>query len=158
MSETMYGYAYVSEIKKRVLGKSTDTSFDSEMQKVAYEASRLIDNVLYYYTANLTNTDTRNPIYWQQNTSNVPPQITDIANDLGASIFKRRMLPNEVKIRGPQLPLDNQEVVIDSQGWYALAWSKLQSFIRSNYVKPKMKIVSSNQVQSDPLSKGYTVN
>jgi len=81
----------------------------------------------------------------------IPDIISVIAADFCASIFKRRMLPDEVKIRGEFLPMESQDAVLDSQGWYAIAWKKLQIFIKSVYVKPRFKLI-----QSDPLSKwGY---
>lgn len=204
-------YVYLEDVKERLLIQSTDTTYDAAISKVALEATYLVDSILYYYTASLEETNTKNPIYWRtqvltlintgfvictssdigkyvkddgveigtlltydntlrkwwiKTTSTIlvnsvmsitngtgagtaqanssmdalPPIISAIAADFTASIFKRRMFPDEVKIRGDFIP-PTEDTMIDAQGWYALAFKKIQSFIRSTYGKPKFKLI-----------------
>jgi hypothetical protein len=58
-------------------------------------------------------------------------QIAAITADFAASMFKRRMLPDDVKIRGALQPDMINE--IDSSGWFAQGVRKIEQYIKSYY-------------------------
>jgi hypothetical protein len=61
-----------------------------------------------------------------------PEEIKVITADFGASIFKRRMMPEDVTLRGALQP--DQINQIDATGWFALGLRKLEQYIKSKYI------------------------
>ena len=112
------GYCDHDLIKERLLIESTDETYDAELDSAAVEASRLIDIYLTPYTTVPLGGD-------------IPEQILYICADFAASIFKRRMMPSEVNIRGQLSPEGGN--VIEASGWWALALKKLEEYIKSTY-------------------------
>ena len=112
------GYCDHDMIKERLLIESTDETYDAELDSAAVEASRLIDIYLTPYTTVPLGGD-------------IPEQILYICADFAASIFKRRMMPSEVNIRGQLSPEGGN--VIEASGWWALALKKLEEYIKSTY-------------------------
>jgi len=60
-----------------------------------------------------------------------PEEIKVITADFGASIFKRRMMPEDVTLRGALQP--DQLNQMDATGWFALGIRKLEQFIKSKF-------------------------
>ena len=113
----IYGYCEVSDVKERMLVESADNSYDDSIDSTITEASRLVDLYLTPYTTVPLDV--------------IPDIIKYITADFASSIFKRRMMPNEVKLR-------NQQIIegmgdLDAGGWYAIGKSKLDAYIRSTY-------------------------
>ncbi|MGB9856098.1 MAG: hypothetical protein ACPLKS_06110 [Caldisericum exile] len=61
-----------------------------------------------------------------------PYEIQQITADFAASIFKRRMMPEDVNLRGALQP--DQINQIDATGWFSLGIAKLERYIKSKYV------------------------
>ena len=111
-------YCAIADVKDRLLIKTADSSYDTAMTNAIIEASRTIDIFLKPYT------DV--PLQYT-----VPDPVIIIAADLAASIFKRRLVPSEVKIRGAMQPDMIND--IDGTGWFALAFKKLLDYIKNYY-------------------------
>jgi len=112
------GYCTRDMIKERMLIESADDSYNDALDSAAVEASRLIDLYLTPYCVVPLGGD-------------VPAQIEYICADFATSIFKRRMMPDEVKLQG-QLQADNLSQM-EATGWYAIAKSKLDEYIKVTY-------------------------
>ena len=113
-------YCSNAAVKERILILEADNSYDAALDSAILEASRLVDIFLMpYVTTPLTGND-------------VTTQIAAITADFGASIFKRRMMPTEMQIRGPMEPTQLNEV--NASGWFAIAIRKIEMYIRSKYV------------------------
>ena len=110
-------YCDKADVKERLLIKSTDTSYDTALDNAIVEASRTIDIFLKPYT--------------DVPLEDIPDQIVVIAGDLSASIFKRRLIPSEVKVRGALQPDMIND--IDGTGWFALALKKILDYIKAFY-------------------------
>ena len=111
-------YCAVNDVKDRLLVKNADTSYDAAITIAIIEASRTVDIFLKpYETVPLQYT--------------VPDPVIIITADLSASIFKRRLIPSEVKIRGPLQPDMINDV--DGTGWFAMALKKLLDYIKNYY-------------------------
>jgi hypothetical protein len=106
------------DVKERLLIKSVDTSYDTALDNAIIEASRTIDTFLKPYE--------EVPLQYT-----VPDQIVIIAGDLSSSIFKRRLVPSEVKVRGALQPDMIND--IDGTGWFALALKKILDYIKAFY-------------------------
>ena len=125
-------YCSIDDIKQRMLIESNDTQYDDALNNAANEASELVDIFLKPYEATL-------PLESPDN------QIVAITADFGASIFKRRMLPEEVGIRGPSIIAGGGTDTLtqmDATGWFALALKKMEQYIRNTYVLVRNQITS----------------
>lgn len=127
MSENETMYCNITDIKDRMLIDDNDTQYDDALNTAANEASRIVDIFLKPYA------DV--PL----NSSNITSQISNITADFGASIFKRRMTPDEVQIRGALAPDMNAE--INAVGWFAQGVRKMEMYIKSYYT-----------LQTDPVN------
>lgn len=113
-------YCDKDAVKDRMLIVIGDTTYDNALDVAIEEASRLVDVFLKPYL-----------------TSPEPPletpdsHIAAITADFAASLFKRRMLPDDVKIRGALQPDMMNE--IDSTGWFAQGVRKIEQYIKSYY-------------------------
>jgi hypothetical protein len=113
----MTAYSTKTAIKDRLLIASTDTSYDTALDTAIAEADRTIDIFLKpYVTVPLTS---------------VSDQIAIISADFASSIFKRRLVPQEVKLRGTLQPDMINDV--DGTGWFAVGLKKLLDYIKSYY-------------------------
>jgi hypothetical protein len=111
-------YCLKQDIKDRMLIDSTDTSYDAALDDSINEASRIVDVFIKpYATVPLTTYDVN---------------IQQITADFAANVFKRRTIPDEVKVRGSVRPDMMGEV--DATGWFALGLRKLEKYIHSYYV------------------------
>jgi len=61
-----------------------------------------------------------------------PEEIKVITADFAASVFKRRMMPEDVTLRGALQP--DQINQVDATGWFALGLRKLEQYIKSKYI------------------------
>jgi hypothetical protein len=107
-------------VKDRMLIVLSDTSYNDALDVAIEEASRLVDVFLKPYL-----TDPEPPLETPDD------QIKAITADFAASMFKRRMLPDDVKIRGALQPDMINE--IDSSGWFAQGVRKIEQYIKSYY-------------------------
>jgi len=108
-------YCTLSDLHDRLL--IVDNSYDSSLIIAAVEASRLVDDFLKPYTTV--------PL------STVNQSIEYITADFSASVFKRRMTPNEVTIRGTLQPDMINDM--DGTGWFGLGIRKLEQYIKNYY-------------------------
>lgn len=114
----MAEYCDKTAVKDRLLINTSDTQFDTALDIAIVEADRTIDIFLKpYTTVPLTGT--------------IPDQIAIIAADFACSIFKRRLNPQEVKLRGTLQPDMINDT--DGSGWFAAGLRKLQEYIKSYY-------------------------
>jgi hypothetical protein len=111
-------YCEKGPVKDRVLINPSDTSYDDALDVAIEEASRLVDIFLKPYVDTIPLED------WND-------QISAITADFSASIFKRRMLPDEVKIPGSLQPDQMNE--INAQGWFGQGIRKIEMYIKSYY-------------------------
>ena len=111
-------YGTSSEVKNRLLIKSTDTTFDTAITAAIAEADKVVDMYLTPYEEDLPLSET-------------PDMIGVVANDFAASIFKRRLNPDEVKLRGALQPDMINDV--DGSGWFALGLRRLYDYIKIVY-------------------------
>lgn len=111
-------YCDKADVKDRLLIKSADTSYDTALDNAIIEASRTVDIFLKPYA------DV--PLQYT-----IPDPVIIITADLSSSIFKRRLIPSEVKIRGAMQPDMIND--IDGTGWFALALKKLLDYIKNYY-------------------------
>ena len=115
----MTAYCNIALLKDRLLIGVNDTQYDDALNNAADEASRLVDIFIKpYTTVPLTTPDS---------------QIIAITADFGTSIFKRRMLPDEVRMRGTDI-LQPDLGAVDATGWFALALRKIEQYIKNYYV------------------------
>lgn len=120
MTEISNAYCTYEDVKDRVLILTSDNTYDSSIASAAVESSRLVDIFLMpYVTTPLTGND-------------LTSQVAAITADFTASIFKRRMFPEEMKVRGPMEP--TQLDTIDATGWFAMAVSKIERYIRNKFI------------------------
>ena len=119
-------YCDKAVVKDRLLIASADTSYDTALDQAIAEASRMIDIFLKPYTSI--------PIPDAGGVTTADAQIQQITGDFSASIFKRRMVPNEVTLRGSMLP-NAMDIVseMDASGWFAIGIRKLELYIKSFY-------------------------
>jgi len=111
-------YCLKDAVKDRMLIATADTSYDTALDTAITEASRLVDIFLKPYTTV--------PL-----TSPYPDQISAITADFSASIFRRRMMPDDVKVRGTLRP--DQMGEMDAVGWFAQGIKKIEEYIKSYY-------------------------
>jgi hypothetical protein len=130
-------YCAVNDVKDRLLVKTTDTSYDTAITNAIVGASRTVDIFLKPYEVV--------PLSYT-----VPDPIIIVTADLAASIFKRRLVPSEVKIRGAMQPDMIND--IDGTGWFALALKKLLDYIK-NYYALAVSTNASNSVYNPELFK-----
>ena len=112
-------YCVKDDVKDRLLITTSDTSYDTALDIAIAEASRTVDIFLKPYTT-VPLEDT------------VPDQVAYITADFASSIFKRRLIPQEVKLRGTIQPDMINDV--DGTGWFAVGLKKLQDYIKSYYI------------------------
>ena len=117
VASTSTVYCVKNDVKDRLLIALTDTSYDTALDVAIAESSRTIDIFLKpYVTVPLVSVDT---------------QVEIICADMSASIFKRRLIPQEVKLRGTLQPDMINDV--DGTGWFAVGLKKLLDYIKSYY-------------------------
>lgn len=115
---TYAGYCSIDLIKDRILDPHSDTQYNADLEAAGTEASRVVDIFLKpYTTVPLSGT--------------IPDAVVIITADFAASVFKRRMLPEEVKMQ-PELTPENLNQM-EATGWFAQGMKKLQEYIRSYY-------------------------
>jgi hypothetical protein len=120
MSENETTYVSLNDIKDRMLIPLDDDQFDDALNAAGLEASRVIDMFLGAYTT----------VPLTDNT--VPREVAIISADIAASIFKRRMMPEDVELHGSLTPDNSDEIV--ARGWFGQGIQKLEQYIRSHYV------------------------
>ena len=127
-------YCYWQDIYDRLL--IMDHSYDTQMSMAAGEASRLVDMLLTPYVSTL-------PLpSWDSN-------IEFITADFCASIFKRRLTPNEVTLRGTLQPDMINDV--DGTGWFAMFLTKIERYIKSYFVLTQAFATTGNAVNNPSL-------
>ena len=95
-----------------------DDTYDTSIEAAAIEAYDLVNVFLKpYVTVPLSSVDSN---------------IRYICADFASSIFKRRMTPNEVSIRGTLQPDMINDM--DGTGWFGLGIRKLEQYIKNYYV------------------------
>jgi len=120
-----------------------DTSYNDSLSAAICEASRLVDTFLRAYTTVPLAED------------DVTSEISIITADFAASIFKRRMMPEDVTLRGALQP--DQINQIDATGWFALGMRKLEQYIKSKYViqeKPLQDTIYNPEIYIDLFNRG----
>ena len=113
------GYCDITLLKDRLLIAANDTQYDDALNSAVNEASRLVDLFLKPYVEVPLN--------------DADEQIEAITADFGASIFKRRMLPDEVRMRGTDI-LQPDVGAVDASGWFALGLRKIEQYIKNYYI------------------------
>ena len=113
------GYCGLNAVKDRLLIATDDTSYNDSLAMAICEASRLVDTFLRAYTT----------VPLAEN--DVTSEISMITADFAASIFKRRMMPEDVTLRGALQP--DQLNQMDATGWFALGIRKLEQYIKNKY-------------------------
>lgn len=117
------GYATLNDMKDRLLIETADNSYNDALESAGTEASRVVDIFLKpYCTVPLTNDTTP---------TNNDTTISAITSDFAASIFKRRMMPEDVILK-PELTPENLGQM-EASGWFAAGMKKLQEYIRSYF-------------------------
>jgi hypothetical protein len=107
-----------------MLIKANDVAnYTTEMNYCIVEASRMIDTFLMPYVTTL-------PYVVSGGGKNIPDQIVIAAADFSASIFKRRYVPSEVKMKNLMPDMIND---VDGSGWFALGLKKLIEYIKDNF-------------------------
>jgi hypothetical protein len=112
-------YCSIDDVKDRLLIATGDTTYDTALNNAVNEASTVCDMFLRAYTTV--------PL-----SSPYPDEVRYATADIGASIFKRRMMPEDVTLRGALQP--DQLNQMDATGWFALGIRKLEQYIKSKYV------------------------
>ena len=111
-------YCDIDLIKNRLLIEITDEQFDDNLEDAADEASTVVDMYLKPYEETLPLADPDD-------------MIQHITADFASGIFKRRLNPDEIKLRGSlQVDMIND---VDGSGWFAVAFKRLQDYIKVNY-------------------------
>ena len=117
MNQTMY--CAVADLVDRMLVKANDvTNYTAEMNYCIVEASRMVDTFLMPYVTTLPYVE------------NIPDQIVIASADFAASVFKRRYVPSEVKMKNLMPDMIND---VDGSGWFALGLKKLIEYIKDNF-------------------------
>ena len=130
----MTNYAALNDVKDRMLIALNDTNYNTALNAAMNEASVVVDMFLVAYT-----TIPLNP---------VPDAIAIATADIAASIFKRRMMPEDVEIKGNLTPDNEGELV--ARGWFGQGIQKLEQYIRSVYViGTAITTISNPQVYMD---------
>ena len=127
-------YCATEDITNRLLIRDDDVSqYQVDIDYAIIEASRMVDIFLKpYITVPISGT--------------VPDQVVIVTADFASSIFKRRYIPDDVKIKGALQPDMINDV--DGTGWFAVGLKKLLDFIKSYYA------LSGNE----PVSEGVLTN
>jgi len=122
MNQTQY--CAVADLVDRMLVKANDVAnYTPEMTYCIVEASRMVDTFLMPYVTTL-------PYVVTGVGKNIPDQIVIVAADFSASIFKRRYVPSEVKMKNLMPDMIND---VDGSGWFALGLKKLIEYIKDNF-------------------------
>lgn len=133
VASTSSVYCTKADIKDRMLIASTDTTYDTSLDIAIIEASRTVDIFLKpYVTVPLVTYD---------------DAISIITADMSSSIFKRRLMPSEVKLRGSLQPDMINDV--DGTGWFAVGLKKLLDYIKSYYALLEPASTSSAMVNPE---------
>jgi len=130
MSEYNPEYCNIDLVKDRLLIAIDDTTYDEALHNAVKEASRVCDMFLRAYT----NVPLEPTIEEQAGCGTVYVyyyEIQQATADIAASIFKRRMMPEDVTLRGALQP--DQLNQMDATGWFALGIRKLEQFIKSKF-------------------------
>jgi len=134
----MTNYAALNDVKDRLL-IINDTSYDGAINTAMNEASVVVDAFLVAYTTVPLNS--------------TPSLIAIATADIAASIFKRRMMPEDVEFKG-QLAPDTGESEIIARGWFGQGIQKLEQYIRSVYViGTAITTISNPQIYMDLYNK-----
>jgi hypothetical protein len=127
---TYSGYCGIDLIKDRVLIDHAITSYDADLEAAGTEASRVSDMFLKpYVTVPLVS---------------VSDQVAEITADFGASIFKRRMFPEDVKLDTGLTPEGINQ--LQAGGWFAQGLMKMREYIKNFYALQQNVVDSNNQV------------
>jgi len=122
MNQTQY--CAVADLVDRMLVKANDvTNYTAEMNYCIVEASRMVDTFLLPYVGTL-------PYVVTGGGKNIPDQIVIASADFAASVFKRRYVPSEVKMKNLMPDMIND---VDGSGWFALGLKKLIEYIKDNF-------------------------
>ena len=139
----MTAYCSIDDVKDRLLIATSDTSYDTALNNAINEASVVCDMFLRAYTTV--------PL-----TSPYPDEVRYASADIAASIFKRRMMPEDITLRGALQP--DQLNQMDATGWFALGIRKLEQYIKSKYVVQDKPFTSNTvynpEIYIDLMSKG----
>jgi len=135
-------YCSIDDVKDRLLIATTDTSYDTALNNAVNEASVVCDMFLRAYTSVPLTT--------------VPDEVRYASADIAASIFKRRMMPEDITLRGALQP--DQLNQMDATGWFALGIRKLEQYIKSKYVVQDKPFTSNSvynpEIYVELMSKG----
>ena len=122
MNQTQY--CAVADLVDRMLVKANDVAnYTPEMTYCIVEASRMVDTFLMPYVTTL-------PYVVTGVGKNIPDQIVIVSADFAASVFKRRYVPSEVKMKNLMPDMIND---VDGSGWFALGLKKLIEYIKDNF-------------------------
>ena len=148
-------YCSQADVIDRTLILTADVvsgKYQSAIDYAINEASRTVDDFLLpYYPAGGLPFNGHLPEQTStvgNGNASVPDQIVIVTADFAASIFKRRLNPNELRIRGGMQPDMINDV--DGTGWFAMALKKLQEFIKATFGlgagfnNPPVNLASSN--------------
>jgi hypothetical protein len=139
----MTAYCSIDDVKDRLLIATNDTSYDTALNNAVNEASVVCDMFLRAYTSV--------PL-----SSPYPDEVRYATADIASSIFKRRMMPEDVTLRGALQP--DQLNQMDATGWFALGIRKLEQYIKSKYVVQDKPFTSNTvynpEIYIDLMSKG----
>jgi len=127
-------YCTTDLVKDRLLIDVNDTTYEEALHNAIEEASRVCDMFLRAYT-NVP----LEPEILEERMSGCGTiyvyvyyyEIQQATADIAASIFKRRMMPEDVTLRGALQP--DQLNQMDATGWFALGIRKLEQFIKSKF-------------------------
>jgi len=116
MNQTQY--CAVADLVDRMLVKANDVAnYTPEMTYCIVEASRMVDTFLMpYITVPIVGTPA--------------DQIVIATADFAASIFKRRYVPAEVKMKNLMPDMIND---VDGSGWFALGLKKIIEYIKDYF-------------------------
>jgi hypothetical protein len=124
-------YCSIYLVKERLLINGDDYTYDDALHTAVQEASRVCDMFLRAYT----DVPLQPTVVKQSGCETVYVyyyEIQQATADIAASIFKRRMMPEDVTLRGALQP--DQLNQMDATGWFALGIRKLEQYIKSKYV------------------------
>ena len=133
----MYPYCQIEWIKTRVLISDNDTTFDTLLNTAANEATDLVNLFLEPYDSAIN--ITTGSVF-----SNPTLQVQEITADFGASIFKRRHLPEgDIQLQGVIQPEGDANQIVAS-GYFGMALRKLEDYIKFHYGLKGNPVVNMN--------------
>jgi nucleoid DNA-binding protein len=123
----MSAYAALNDMKDRLLITLSDTQYDDALNTANNEASAIVDTFLSPYVPFVDGAG-NNQEALPLNSADVQIQI--ITADIAVSVFKRRMMPEDITIKGQMITPDNQHEM-EARGWFGQGIQKLETYIRS---------------------------